>query len=118
MFDEIKKLLLKSNLIFRIWVVAVIIIVIFAIDNNAPFSDLIFKVPMLAAPLYLILIILEWLIDGFKQIEKNSFGERLAKAIVATLLFLAIYYLISPLQICRRTYPYQDKSFCIQHASW
>lgn len=118
MFDELKKLLIKSNLIFRIWVVAVIIIVMLAIDNNAPFSDLIFKVPMLAAPLYLILIILEWLIDGFKQIEKNTFSERLAKAIIATLLFLAIYYLISPLQICRRTYPYQDKIFCIQHAKW
>ena len=116
MFDEIKKLLIKSNLIFRIWVIALILMVIAAIDNNAPLSDLIFKVPMVAVPLYIILMLLEWLIDGLKQIEKNSLGERLAKAIIATLLFLAIYYLISPLQICRRSY--QDKSFCIQHAKW
>ena len=116
MFDEIKKLLIKSNLIFRIWVIAVILIVIDAIDDNVPLSNLIFIVPMVAVSLYIILMLLEWLIDGIKQIEKNSLGERLAKAIIAALLFLAVYYLISPLQICRRSY--QDKSFCIQHAKW
>jgi len=118
MLENIKKLFAESDLLFRVWITAVFIIFISLGFSEKTLEGIAIGVIILAVFSYIILKIIAWVIDGLKQIEKNSLLERIALISFITILFLAIYYLISPLQICRRSYPYQDKSFCIQHAKW
>ena len=116
MLENIKKLFSDSDLLFRVWFATVIIIFISLGFSEPTLQRIVIGVTILAIFSYIMLKIIAWIIDGLKQIEKNPLLERIAMISCIAILFLAIYYLISPLQICRRSH--LDKSFCIQHAKW
>jgi hypothetical protein len=116
MLEKLKKLFIESNLIFRVWFISVLMLFITVIYSREKLYGIIIGMPLSAIFLYIVFKAIGWLIDGLKQIEKNSIIERLAVMIIATVLFLGIYYLISPLQSCKRLE--LGGRFCIEHAKW
>ena len=112
----------------RIWISLVVVFAIgfgifalsYAVDDTANTLRIafvyLFSVGIFAAISFVIVRLIKWAIDAMGERKLGTFAKIIIAQIVALILLLVFYFVVSPYQNCIRQNSY--KNFCIKETSW